>query len=45
MDANHAFDGKRQNGTRCSCGHARGDHVERYEKNQPLKNVCRVCAE
>jgi hypothetical protein len=44
MDPTHAFDSKRQEGTRCSCGHARSDHVERFEKGKPLINVCRACA-
>jgi hypothetical protein len=45
MDPTHAFDSKRAQGTLCSCGHARADHVERYQPGKPLKNVCRRCAE
>lgn len=43
MDPAHAFDGRFQQGARCSCGHARHEHVERYEPGKPLRNVCRGC--
>lgn len=45
MDPNHAFDGKLQQGQRCSCSHPRSEHVERYQPGKPLKNVCRMCQE
>jgi hypothetical protein len=44
MNPTHPFDGKRAQGTLCSCGHPRDEHVERYEPGKPLKNVCRACA-
>jgi hypothetical protein len=44
MDPNHSFDSKREGGQRCSCGHERFEHVERYEKGKALTNVCRACA-
>jgi formylmethanofuran dehydrogenase subunit E len=44
MDPYHPFDSKAAQGTRCSCGHERSEHVERYQEGKPLRNVCRACA-
>ena len=43
MHPTHPFDARRAQGSLCSCGHGRADHVERYEPGKPLKNVCRRC--